>query len=507
MQHVATELNEQQRLEALHSLNLLDTEPEPEFDELVRLAAAICGTPISMISLLDSDRLWAKAATGIEVRSVPREIGFCDHTIRQTGLLHVDDLSLDSRFADNPLVAAGPAVRFYAGVPVTDPGGFPVGALCVIDQVPRTLTPEQRNALRVLASQVTARFELRVKLRELEQALARAEAASARFALSEQRFQTFMDSGPFMAYLKDVDGHMLYYNRKVAEHFDVSRTFMINKTDDDLWPRELAQLYRQHDLEVLHTGSLVTSDEPTLNPNGATSTWRSYKFPCTGADGEALLGGISLDVTEELQREAELQRSRSELEMANRQLRQLASVDSLTGLSNRRVLDEQLRLVFQKARRNAKSLSLLILDVDHFKMHNDRFGHTHGDSVLRLLAHCLKEQLRSTDLLARIGGEEFVILLEETDEAGGLALANRLIHAVRGYPWPLAPVTLSIGLSTLGPATPDANRLLTLADEALYAAKSAGRDRIITYSEIYARTLSASRIASTAPKLPTSLEG
>ncbi len=502
MHQGSTETNEQQRLHALHQLDLLDTDPEPEFDELVHLAAAMCGTPISMVSLIDEDRQWFKAVTGIDVGSTSREVAFCDHAIRQPDLLLVEDATADPRFAKNPMVTGEAGWRFYAGMPVLSPDGFPVGTLCVMDHVPRTLTTEQRTALRILASQANARLELRVKRRELEQALARAEAASARLAASEQRFQTFMDSGPFMAYLKDVDGRMLYYNQTTADQFDVSRAFMLNKTDEELWPRELAQLYRRHDLEALQTGMLVTSDEQALNPDGTSSTWRSYKFPCTGADGESLLGGISLDVTAELQREAELQRSRSELESANQQLRQLASLDPLTGLANRRVLDEQLRLMFSKARRTGKPLCLLILDVDHFKTHNDRFGHTHGDAVLRLLALCLRDHLRSKDLLARFGGEEFVILLEETDEAGALALADRLLQAVRNYPWPLAPVTLSIGLSTLSPATPDANRLLTLADEALYVAKCAGRDRAVAYSEIYARTVRSTRAPTLTPQTP-----
>ena len=493
MHHGTTATVEQQRLRALHQLDLLDTAPEPEFDELVHLAAAICGAPISMVSLVDEDRQWFKAVTGLDATGTSREVAFCDHAIRQPDLMLIEDATQDPRFAGNPLVTGAAGFRFYAGMPVLSPDGFAVGTLCVMDHIPRTLTAEQRAALRILAGQANARLELRVKRRELEQALARAEAVTARLTASEQRFQTFMDSGPFMAYLKDADGRMLYYNETMAKHFDVSRTFLLNKTDAELWPGDLALLYREHDLTALDSGGLVVVDEQSHNPDHSTSTWRSYKFPCTGADGRTLLGGVSLDVTAEIAREAELHRSQTELEAANRQLRELASIDSLTGLANRRVLDEQLRVAFRKARRTGAPLCMLMLDVDHFKTHNDRFGHAHGDTVLRSLALCLRNHLRVGDLLARFGGEEFVVLLEDTEEAHALVLAHRLMDAIRSYPWPLAPVTVSIGLSTLNPATPDANRLLTLADEALYVAKCAGRNRTIAYTNVYAQALETAR--------------
>ncbi len=489
MQLSNTSFAEQDRINALHSLALLDTEPEPEFDEIVHLAAAVCGTPVSMVSLIDEDRQWFKALVGTGIRSTPRKVAFCDHTIRQPDLMLVEDARLDSRFAGTSLVIGDACMRFYAGTRVTDPAGFAVGTLCVMDHVPRTLSLEQRETLRVLASQVTARIELRVKRRELEQALVDAEAATARLTASENRFQAFMDSGPFLAYLKDAEGRLVYYNERLARQFNVSRTVLLNKTDAELWPREMAELYRKHDLEILRSGQLRVVDENAINLDGSVSTWRSFKFPCADANGQVLLGGVSLDVTEELRREAALKRSQDELEVANRQLRELASIDALTGLANRRVFDEQFRIEFRRARRTRAPLCVLLLDVDRFKTHNDRFGHAHGDQVLRNLARILRSQLRSGDLFARYGGEEFVILLAETEEAKARLLATRLLDTIRQHSWPAAPVTISIGLSALSPATPDTNHLLTLADEALYAAKCGGRDRAVAYADVYSQAL------------------
>ncbi len=484
---------EARRLQALHALQILDTPPEAEFDDLVQLAAAICGCPISIVSLVDAHRQWLKAKLGLEIQETPRDVAFCHYTIQQPGLTLVEDATLDPRFSDNPFVTGEPGLRFYAGMPIESPDGYPVGTLCVLDRTPRTLSQDQRLALRILAGQAKARLELRAEHHALEQALADATAAKTRFEAMEQRFQTFMDSGPFLAYIKGADGRMLYYNQPLARKFNVSLQAFLGKTDEELWPADLAATFRRNDQEVLTTGTLQIRHEETRNPDGSNSVWRSYKFPCTDAAGQSLIGGVSVDVTEELRREADLKRYQAELEAANHRLSELASLDALTGLANRRVFDEQLRLFFREARQTATPLCVLMLDVDRFKSHNDRFGHGHGDDVLRTLAQHLKQQLRAGDLLARYGGEEFILLLPQTDEENASKLAHRLAQSVRDFPWPVAPVTISIGVSTTTPATPDAHRLVTLADEALYEAKCTGRDRVVCYSAVLRRTLQSAR--------------
>ncbi len=482
-------VHEGQRIEALRDLIILDTEPEPEFDDLVQLAAAICGTPISIMSFLDEHRQWFKAAVGVDFSESPRELAFCNHTIQQTDLLLIEDTKRDARFANNPFVTGEAGLRFYAGMPVSSPNGQTVGALCVVDRVPRTLTSEQRNTLQILAAQINARLELRLKRRELEQALQQAEATKAQLLASERRFQIFMDCAPMLSYLKDADGHMLYYNRTMADRFNVTREQLLNKTDTELWPADIAEHYRQNDLEVLRSGTLCITDEHSQNPDGSLSIWRSYKFPCPDPGGRLFLGGFSVEVTAELRREHDLAHYREELEAANKQLSELASRDELTGLFNRRSFDEQSASAFRFARRLGRPLSLLLLDVDNFKQHNDRFGHGHGDRVLRLLAQCLREALRDGDVVARYGGEEFAILLPDTGEEASLHLAERLLRAVRAYGWPQAQVTVSVGVSSLDAATPDVRRIVTLADEALYAAKRAGKDRVVSYRSVYQQSL------------------
>ncbi len=159
---------ESARLAALHRYAILDTLPGPEFDDLTRLAAFICGTPMATISLVDDHRQWFKSKVGLAVSETPREQAFCAHTILQHELLEVPNALADERFSANPLVLGQPEIRFYAGAPLTTSDGHNLGSLCVIDRVPRRLTPDQRDALSRLSRQVMAQLELRRSLQQLE---------------------------------------------------------------------------------------------------------------------------------------------------------------------------------------------------------------------------------------------------------------------------------------------------------------------------------------------------
>ena len=163
--------NDDKRVEALRRYGLLDTSAEQSFDDFVYLASHICGTPIALISLLDSDRQWFKAKVGLDVSETPRELAFCAHAILDDRVMIVQDATADPRFAANPLVTSDPNIRFYAGAPLIDGEGFALGTLCVIDRKPRHLTEEQRRSLEALARQVVALFELRRVSAELANAL------------------------------------------------------------------------------------------------------------------------------------------------------------------------------------------------------------------------------------------------------------------------------------------------------------------------------------------------
>jgi adenylate cyclase len=154
--------DEEARLEALRDLELLDTEAEAEFDELVRRAADATGAPVAVITLVDEARQWFKARVNLELESSDRDLSFCAHAIlTPDDITVVPDTLEDERFADNLLVTEDPNIRFYAGAPIFTPDGYPIGTLCVIDAAPRGLSDEQAQALRELAGEVSRQIERR----------------------------------------------------------------------------------------------------------------------------------------------------------------------------------------------------------------------------------------------------------------------------------------------------------------------------------------------------------
>jgi len=164
LEKVPTPDNEARRIATLKSYDILDTSPEKAFDDLTKLTAIVCDTPGALISFVDSDRLWYKAKVGFMANEVPRELSFCAHAIMEHDVMVVEDASKDERFAGNPLVTSGPQrIRFYAGSPLRTAGGDALGTVCVIGQEPRTMTPQQRQALRLIANQVQVLLEFRLR--------------------------------------------------------------------------------------------------------------------------------------------------------------------------------------------------------------------------------------------------------------------------------------------------------------------------------------------------------
>lgn len=183
-------------------------------------------------------------------------------------------------------------------------------------------------------------------------------------------------------------------------------------------------------------------------------------------------------------RNEQLRDQQEKLRVANELLQALATTDGLTGLKNYRTFKERLIEEFDRAKRYHLPLSLMLLDVDHFKQFNDTHGHPAGDEVLRRVAKLLTASTRSTDFVARYGGEEFAVLLSFTHHEAACALAERTRAAIQDTPWELRAVTASIGVATVGEDTPTSEALVKQADTALYRSKAAGRNRVTHANEL-----------------------
>lgn len=334
--------DENARLAVLRRYHILDTPPEQAYDDLTLLAARLTDTPIALVNFVDATRQWFKARHGMALRETHRDISFCAHAILDTArILIVPDMTLDPRFADNPMVVGPPHARFYAGAALKTTDGHSVGTLCVLDTRPRQLAPEQIDSLQALARLVTAQMELRL--------------------LAETRVQ------------KDA------------------------------------------------------------------------------------------------------------LEEANRRLLALATSDGLTGLKNHRAFQETLREHFAQSKRSQIPFSLLMLDVDHFKEYNDKYGHPAGDEILKQMGALLTGTVREGDIVARPGGEEFAVILPQTDSRRALILAERLRWTIKAAIWPLRGITASFGIATYKQSMTSPDQLIAEADTAMYQSKANGRDQVTLF--------------------------
>ena len=205
--------SEAERLAALREYHVLDTLAEKAYDDITQLAAHLCQVPISMVSLVDEARQWFKSRVGLSITQTPREVAFCSRAIQQSSPLIISDALKDHRFAGNELVTGAPHIRFYAGFPLINPEGFPLGTLCAIDQKPRKLSVEQTRSMHALARQVIALLELR--------------RVSAHLARALEHVKTLHGLLPICAWCKRIRDDQGYWNQVeayVSAHSDADFT-------------------------------------------------------------------------------------------------------------------------------------------------------------------------------------------------------------------------------------------------------------------------------------------
>ena len=340
--------------------------------------------------------------------------------------------------------------------------------------------------------------------RQLQASFLRMEEQIEHIEEREIRYKTLIENLPQKIYLKNKSLTFISCNSSFAADLDISPEEIVGKTDYDFYPTEIAEKYREDDTKVLK--SHETSDIESPDERNGKIRWRRIiKVPIKyDGDTEDCLLGIFWDITDRKQAEQEIrelnvylekrviERTKElltvneELSKVNAKLEELTLIDPLTNLPNRRALEKEIDQEWRLSIRDQTPLSVIMMDVDHFKNYNDNYGHQLGDECLTKVAECLQENItRPRDFCARYGGEEFIIVLGRTPKEGAGTVAETIrseiekLNIKHEYSSAAERITISAGIATCLPSE-DKNPedLIKKSDQALYKAKRNGRNRI-----------------------------
>lgn len=295
------------RIQTLHRLAVLDTAPEPVFDAITAAAARICGVPIALISLIDTDRQWFKSNVGLPgVEETPRDAAFCDHAIRDAELFEVPDATADQRFAANPLVVGNPGIRFYAGAPIVMDDGSRIGTVCVIDRRPGQLNPTQRAMLETLADIVSAALVERTRFL----------AVASELAASEARFKRLYESTPVAMHSIDADGRLLNVSDLWLQTLGYERSEVIGRPSMDFLTAESAERARDVVLpEFFRTGRCDRVEYQFVCKSGSVLDMLLSAILERDPQGKPLRSLAALEnVTQSKQLASELNRTNADLD-------------------------------------------------------------------------------------------------------------------------------------------------------------------------------------------------
>lgn len=442
-----------------------DTQHEA-WTDFARLAAYVCGAPAAYLSVIEDQHHRIVAAVGLPSTQPYLERELCTQLLaRGQTLLTIESHDMES----DSQILLPQEVSFFAGLPLQGKDGGVIGTLCLLDHRVRSLTVVQKEALMALARQAASRIE--------------AESLMTRLRDQAECFETCLNHSPAIVTIKDEAGSYRYVNAAFLQMLGKDVQEVLGKTDADLWPADIASYFAQQDRHARLKGASYSAAELIKRADGANRYWQVHRFMLKGTSWQACVG---LDITDWKANAQQLMDSQEVLKRSLENLEILSVTDGLTGLHNRRAFEEKLEEEFERARRYNLPLSLLMLDADRFKEFNDSCGHPAGDHLLREIALVLKQNARANDVAARYGGDEFAVILPNTDSRVAFHLAERLRCAAKALCHSDRMVTISVGVAALKPNTVDAHSLLVAADKALYDAKRRGRNRVSHTADLHA---------------------
>lgn len=492
---ITAEIRSSSRLNVVRRLGLLDAPPQESFDRLTRLATRLTGAPIGLTVLVDEDRQFFVSGTGLSddlaaARESPLSHSFCQHVVARHAPMLVPDAHEDPRVRTNGAVRDYGIVA-YAGVPLVCDGET-VGSFCVLDSERHDWTPDQVEVLHDLAG--TAMSELSLRLAVAEQRL----HAREQEALSDVATLVAGEAPPGAVFAAAAEHASKVFSAAVSRVVRLEPDGQMRLVG--AWSADGPVPQAIGDVVVPEDGSALEAVVRTRRPAAVSRPGDAAGAPplrtgmATPVELEGRFwGAISVGWTEEdvpvderelqrLSRFADLVGLAVTGSQAREQLAQLAFTDHLTGLYNQRAFGERLEEEVRRSRRYHRPLSLVVFDLDHFKLVNDTHGHEAGNRVLAEFASRLVAMRRGSDVVARVGGEEFAWMLPETDGRNAMVAAERARSITADTPFlGVGRLTTSVGICSIADAA-DAQELARQADLALYWAKAAGRNTVVRYS-------------------------
>jgi two-component system cell cycle response regulator len=342
---------------------------------------------------------------------------------------------------------------------------------------------------------------------ELERANEKVKAMNASLLLASKRFEELFNGLPVPCFTFDRDGLVHEWNRAAQAKFNIQPKEALQRPVWDVLNDGERPFWTRDVVDRVFSGSMPPSVDWSYRVGEGQLRYFACSLFCLEDNEGGPLGAISanLDITERelaerrihLQMQqinefaVKLEEQKRALVQANERLQHLAVTDGLTGLWNHRRFHEELERRMVEHRLTGRPLSLMLVDVDHFKSFNDSFGHQAGDDLLRQFARILKEQSRGTDFPARYGGEEFAMILNGAKEDSATETAERFRNAIQKEPWNSRAVTASFGLATLDDSIENPRELIERADQALYHGKSTGRNKVVHFASMGAEAKKA----------------